>query len=143
MKKSLRNKALRSVDRLITGTYKDQLWYVPGGWYATIYPVYDGYKPLKSQIVSDAKPDMTAIIEKISDMVTATEFNRLTEDGIEFVTLNTIDRFKPLKVNAIYYDLLKDLHPDAEIKISSMSMFDPIGFYENDQLVALLMPLKS
>jgi hypothetical protein len=29
------------------------------------------------------------------------------------------------------------------IKISSMSMFDPIGFYEKDQLVALLMPLKS
>jgi len=140
MKKALRNKALRSADRLITGIYKDQKWYIPGGWYATIYPLYDGYKPLKSQIYPEGQPDMAAIIEGLSNMDKATEFDH--DQDPEAVYIRTIDMFAGIKVNALYFELLKDLHPDAEIRISEQDKFAPVGFYEGSKPVALLMPLK-
>jgi hypothetical protein len=149
MRKSLRNQALRGIDRLITGTHNGENWYVPGGWYATKFPVYDGYKVLKSQIVSEAKPDMGAIIDKLPQMVKATEFERGTdqperswEKPFDYVNIRTIDMYDPSKVNALYFDFLKDLHPDAEIRISEQDKYAPVCFYEGSELVALLMPLK-
>ena len=149
MRKSLRNKAMRGIDRLITGTYGEQKWYVLGGWFATTYPIYDGYKVLKSQLVSEAQPDMSAIIDKLPVMVKATEFEHGTDepqqswqDPFDYVNIRTIDMFYPSKVNALYFELLKDLHPDAEIRVSEQDKFAPVGFYEGSKLVALLMPLR-
>lgn len=150
MRKSLRNKALRSVDRLITGTYGEQKWFVPGGWYATTYPIYDDYKVLKSQLISDAKPDMASIIDNLPKMVKATEFERGTDepaqswqDSFDYVNIRTIDMFQPSKVNALYFDFLKDLHLNAEIRISEDNKYAPVGFYEGSELVALLMPVRA
>ncbi len=140
MRKSLRNKALKEADRLITGTYGDQLWFAPGGWYATIYPVYEGYRVLKSQIVLSAKPNMTAIIDNLPKMTKATEFDHNQDP--EAVYIRTVDMVNGIKVNALYFELLKDLHPDAEIRVSEQDKFAPVGFYEGSKLVALLMPLR-
>ena len=142
MKKSLRNKALREADRLITGTYNGEDWAVPGGWYATKYPIYEGYRVLKRQSVPDIKPDMSRIIDNLSKLETATEFERKNEDGFEAVYIRTTNMFSGAKVNALYYDLLKDLHPDAEIRVSPENKFAPVAFYEDQKIVALLMPLK-
>lgn len=140
MRKSLRNKALREADRLITGTYNDQKWFTPGGWYATIYPVYEGYRVLKDQTVSTAEPNMAPIIDNLPKMTKATEFDH--DQDPEAVYIRTIDMFAGIKVNALYFELLKDLHPDAEIRISEQDKFAPVGFYEGSKLVALLMPLR-
>lgn len=140
MKKSLRNKALREADRLITGTYGDQEWYTPGGWYATVYPIYEGYKVLNRQLVSSGKPDITPIINKLPVMVKATEFDY--EQDPEAVFIRTIDMFNGIKVNALYLEFLKDIHPQAEIRISEQDLYAPVAFYENGELVALLMPMK-
>ncbi len=140
MRKLLRDKALKEADRLVTGTYGDQLWFAPGGWYATIYPVYEGYQVLKRQIVSEAKPDMAAIIDNLPKMTKATEFDH--DQDPDAVYIRTIDMFAGIKVNALYFELLKDLHPDAEIRVSEQDKFAPVGFYEGSKLVALLMPLR-
>lgn len=140
MRKSLRNKALRDVDRLITGTYKDQTWYVPGGWYATTYPVYEGYRVLKDQTVMEAHPDMAPIIDNLPKMTRATEFDY--DQDPEAVYIRTVDMFDGIKVNALYLELLKDLHPDADIRVSENEKYAPVGFYEGSELVALLMPLR-
>ena len=145
MRKLLRYQALRGVDRLITGTLGDQKWYVPGGWFATTHPIYDGYRVLKSQMSPDecGHPDMTAIVTGLSVQKHATERQRLTEGDAEFMTLRTIDEFTPRKVSALYFDFLTDIHPDAEIRVSENEKFAPVGFYENNNLVALLMPVKG
>lgn len=64
MNKTLRNKALRDVNRLITATLNGEDWAAPDGHFAIAYPIYDGYRVKKSQrepYISH-KPDLAPLL---------------------------------------------------------------------------------
>ena len=149
MNKTLRNRALRNSYRLITGDMNGENWSTPDGHFAVAHPIYDGYRMKKSQTVPDVKPDMTKALamHKQSDYTTVdtVEFLPTGIDGVS----NSYDVYRFTSgdnywdVNADYYNLIKDIYPehDARVEVSGWN-YAPIEIYQDNVLVAVLMPLK-
>lgn len=137
MKKSLRNKALRDVVRLINGDYNGVEWCVPDGHFAIDYPIYDGYKAKKYQWYTENKPDMLKVLPKGVEYVQAEDVKEVSEFAHEI-------RYKEYSwiVNSDYLNLIKDIYPDVKFFVDASGYnFTPIEFRTN-KLNGVIMPLK-
>lgn len=141
MKKSLRNKVLQNSYKLITCELNGEDWYSPDGYFATAYPIFDGYKVKKSQrIISGAKkPSLTSILNH-SDYALA-EFETKKD---EYIILSSTAEDMTYMVNASYYDFLKSLYPNA-LPFTAINghWSTPVELHDNGVLVAVISPCKQ
>lgn len=141
MNKTLRNKALRGINRLIISTINGEDWATPDGYFATAYPIYDGYRVKKHQSEwTGPKPDLGKVLAHNSLYTQAGAIERIKpDDDIEHIQITT--EGKTLKVNAVYWDLLLNIYPDAVAYIADR--YAPVELKQDDTLVAVIMPLKK
>lgn len=139
--KTLRNKALSGCTRLITAVDSNtgQEWYCPDGYFATTFNIYDGYKQKKDQRVVENKPKMEFILDKLTTTPVKAKAGATDENNI--VQLNYGDT-KTL-VNNTYLELLNKLHDSPGLWIDVNDKFAPVQVIKNNELVALIMPLKQ
>lgn len=146
MNKTLRNKALKDVNRLITATLNGENWAAPDGYFAVAYNIYDGYKVKKDQYIPDGKPDLNAVLASNSEYVGAdvVDFLPTGIDGTNRPDVNRItsgDNY--WDVNADYYNLIKNIYPDAKLYVDKTGYnFTPVEVKQDNTLVAVIMPLK-
>ena len=138
MNKTIRNKALREVGRLITGEYNGQDWYCPDGYIATTEPIYKDYKLKKDQYYPKDKPQMSVIFERLSTQYkTATDFQKAPPE------INTVQLSYGnigVLVNTAFFELFENLGAD---KFDIADKLDPVKVYKNNKLIGLIMPLRS
>jgi len=138
MKKSIINKALRDLNRLITGEYNGQDWYCPGGYFATTEPIYKDYKLKKDQYYIEQKPKLDEIFERLSDQYsTATDFQTAPP---ELNTTQLVYGNTGVLVNTAYFELFEDLGAD---RFDIADKLDPVKVYKSNKLIGLIMPLRS
>lgn len=135
MNKTIRNKALKEVVRLITVTYKGAEWACPQGHFATSAPIYDGYRVKKGQIIETIRPDL----EKVLVASSAYEPADIGEHDPDTNTIRVGDVY----MNFDYFNLLMDLHPDATPYVNNDYKLSPVEIREDGKLVAVIMPLRS
>ena len=142
--KSIRNKALRNIDRLMVADYRGQSWDCPGGYFATSKPIYEGYRTKKSQIVYDygnqPKPNLGYVVDNQGDQSIKVD-HRAVDDMYTEVTAPGLDY--TIRFYSDYFNLLLALHPNATLYVSSGNNMSPVFFKEADKLVAIIMPVKS
>lgn len=136
MNKTIRNNALREVSRLITGEYNGQEWYCPDGYIATTEPIYEGYKIKKNQTIPDQKPKLDVIFERIKDRKYYKTTNQ--PDNGNTLLLNSVNTEL---IDSRYFELMQTLGAD-NYEISDRHL-DPVKVYKNNQLIGLVMPLRS
>lgn len=142
MNKTIRNKALKDANRLITADMNGEDWACPDGHFATAYPIYDGYKMKKSQRVPyvDYKPDLAAILPT-GEYTEAKYAGRDENDCAQIMNIATGQIYS---VNGDFYNLLTNIYPRAVLKvITNGDKFAPIEMHDNEILVAVVMPLKA
>lgn len=135
--KTLRNKVLRSANRLIACTYHGQTWSAPGGYFAVNFDIYKDMT-IRSYHY-DARPSGTPDLGKILDGIKIS-YKETKESGRDDI-VHLTDGKTTLKVNAEYYDFLRTLYPNTVMRMAGC--YDPIRFEDNNNLVAVLMPLKG
>jgi hypothetical protein len=142
MNKTLRNKVLKNASRLITCELNNEDWYSPDGYFATAYPIFDDYKFKKNKVVigdNNQKPSLTAML-KHADYALA-EFE--THNG-DIVTLSSTADDMQYNVNALYYDFLKHLYPNAlPFTAIGGQWHTPVELHDNGVLVAVISPIKQ
>lgn len=138
--KTLRNIALKDAERLIKCDYNGAEWYTDG-YFATAYPIFDGYRMRKDQTMIDQKPDLEKVIPR-NDTVPATVVQR---DENDFVSLCADGETAPvIRVQGRFYDLLMALYPAASVQVDADGyQYAPVKMFDNDKLVAVIMPLKT
>lgn len=141
MKKSLRNKVLRNSYELITCELNGKDWYSPDGYFATAYPIFDGYRVKKSQtVISPAKKLSLTSILKHSDYALA-EFETRKDD---YIILSSTADDMTFMVDAFYYDFLKSLYPNAlPFTAINGDWKTPVELHDNGVLVAVIMPCRQ
>lgn len=146
MNKTLRNKALRDVNRLITATLNGEDWCTPDGHFAIAYPIYEGYRVKKDQTIPDIKPDLSAVLANNSEYVGADVVDFLPT-GIDGTNRPDVYRITSgdhhWDVNVDYYDLIKNIYPDHTVHVDKTGYnYTPIEVKQDNTLVAVIMPLK-
>ena len=136
MNKTIRNKALRDVSRLITGEYNGQEWYCPDGYFATTEPIYKDYKLKKSQEIPSQKPRLDIIFDRIINQKYTSVKSIVVADNTALVNEHNTEL-----VNSVYLELMQALGAD-NYEISDRHL-DPVKVYKNNQLIGLVMPLRS
>lgn len=138
MNKTLRNRALKNSSQLITAELNGEAWPAPDGYFATAYPIYDGYTVKKSQQVQNRRPNLGRILPKCN----YTEVELLTED-VATITV-TAGELRSYTIQRVYYELLMSIYPTAIAKIAtSGDKYAPVELHDNNTLVAVIMPLRS
>ena len=139
--KTIRNNTLRGATKLITAVEEDGTkWFTPDGYFATKFDIFSDYKVKKEQIVPDQNPKMSFILDRLpSDYIKAS--NRGLEDGTEFVRIQGGQYWS--LVNPLYLQLLQKLYPESELQIAKDERgLSPVKIVNNNELVALIMPVK-
>ena len=131
MKKSIRNRALGNVDRLITCEYKNERWECGGGHFAIKYPIFEGYRTRKGQTVLEPVVSLDPILRDTPFMKPVTDIDA----SGDYV------RAGEVALNKDYYELVRDIYPDAEIRTDGGKLSQAI-FYEDGAPVAVIMPIK-
>lgn len=143
MQKTLRNKVLKDVSRLIKCDFNGKTWCSPDGYFATSYPIYDGYKVKKSQYVPEVRPLLHKIISNSGE--TLAEFEHETLEGYTDISSTATD--VTYRINSEYYTFLKQLHPKALPYIATNgNKYEPVRLYEVGKhmtVVAFIMPVKQ
>ena len=139
MNKTIRNKALKDANRLITATLNGEDWACPDGHFAIAYPIYEGYKIKKSQDVPYNKPELARILP--TGTYTAID-DVVDYDDVDKIEL--VKNYDKWSVNKVYYDLIKSIYPAATARVDASGYhLAPIMFYVDDTFVAVLMPLRK
>lgn len=146
MNKTLRNKALKNIDRLITSELNGEDWACPDGHFAIAYQIYDGYRVKKDQRVPDIKPDLSKVLDYDSKYIQADNIDFLPT-GIDGTNRTDVYRFESTNgywdINADYYNLVMNIYPGAKFYVDETGYnFTPIEVKQDDVLVAVIMPLK-
>lgn len=145
MNKTIRNNALRDATRLIVAEYNGQDWYTDT-YFATKYNIFEGYKQKKSQelhangVNGNGKPKLKTIIENGNSYAPA----KATEQAPainEVMSTKLETRKNTEKIQTIYYKLMQTLGAD-KFEVSERHL-DPVRVYKNNQLIGVVMPLRS
>lgn len=139
--KTIRNQALRGATKLITGVEQDGTkWFTPDGYFATKFDIFSDYKVKKEQIIPEQNPKMEFILDNLpSEYIKAS--NRGLEDGTEFVRIQGGQYWS--LINPLYLQLLQKIYPESELQIAKDERgLSPIKLVNNNELVALIMPVK-
>jgi hypothetical protein len=143
MQKTLRNKVLKDVTRLIKCDFNGETWCSPDGIFATSYPIYDGYRIKKSQYAPEGRPLLHKIISNSAETLAEFEHEKLEH----YIDLSSTGTDLTYRINSEYYTFLKQLHPKALPYIATNGdKYEPVRLYEVDKymtLVALIMPIKQ
>lgn len=144
MNKTLRNRALKDAVKLITVDMNGEDWACPDGFFATAYPIYEGYRVKKDQRVHDQKPDLAKILPT-GDYALAETVERIEiEGGYNQVKITSTATERAYLVNADYWDLLTNIYPNAlPFVITTGDRFAPVELHDNGTLIAVIMPLKG
>jgi hypothetical protein len=138
--KTLRNKALKNSTKLITATFHGENWPAPDGHFATAYPIYDGYKIKRDQHIHDGTP----VLDNIIDSVKLAAVTTVKREGDNYKLYADSETAPVYEVQAVLYDLLTTLYPNAVAKLpDDGKRYAPVELYDNNTLVAVIMPLKS
>jgi len=140
MNKTLRNKALKNASRLITADMNGEDWCAPDGYFATAYPIYDGYKVKKDQTLLEGKPLLHKILPTCA--YSLAEYEKTIIDGYtDFSGTGTDISYR---VDNDYYHFLKHLYPEALPFIANDgNKYAPIELINDGALVAVIMPVKQ
>lgn len=146
MNKTIRNNALRDSDRLIVADYNGQNWYTDT-YFATKYNVFDGYKQKKSQTLytngqnNTGKPKLDTIIEnnRVYKQAKVTEQPPVDNEVMTTVVFNSENSEK---IQTIYYRLMQTLGADR-FEITTDTRLNPIKVYKQNELIGVVMPLRS
>lgn len=140
MNKTLRNKALRDASRLIQADFNGETWCAPDGYFATAYPIYEGYRVKKDQTVPDGKPDLARILTKPDYTRARVTLSDIEGDYVN-VTSKGIDTI--FTINKTYYKFLKSIYPESDVYIASDGdKYAPVELKSDGVLVAVIMPIK-
>lgn len=147
MNKTIRNTALRDSNKLIVADYNGQDWYTDT-YFATKYNVFEGYKQKKSQTLytngqnnDGKKPQLKTIIENGNTYATATATEQPPKDNEVMTTLLKTDNNSE-KIQTIYFRLMQTLGADRFEVARNVSLY-PVRAYKNNQLIGVVMPLRS
>lgn len=142
--KMLRNRALRDATRFVTGNDRKTAWYSDTN-FATVYPIFDGYKLTKNQTMLDTHPDFSKVFEmhntgildfaKIIDTGESTQYGESTIAKVE--TENGA-----CYVNKKYVDLLESIYPDGLWQHNGHKL-SPATIWNDGELVGVIMPLRT
>jgi len=147
MNKTLRNKALKNVDRLIIADMNGDKWCAPDGYFATAHDIYAGYRIKKSQHIPEMAPDLQKILpsteyvkaKKVEFLPTAINGVSTGRYSYDIYRINDC-----IDINAVYYDLIMSIYPDAKIHVDKSDYrLAPVKLYQDKTLVAVIMPLKG
>lgn len=140
MNKTLRNKVLKNVNRLITAEFNGENWVAPDGYFATAYPIYEGYRVKKDQTIPEFKPDLNKVLPT-SKYKQAKKVEKSTLGDYIDISINDDDIYT---VNADYYTFLKGIYPDARVYVDTTgNKYSPVFLKIDDVLVAVIMPIKK
>lgn len=135
-------KLLSNTDRFIIGDYNGQKWQCPDAYIAVKTDIYGQYKPKKSQ-------DVNAFADASKQPKMDTIFNRSGEYAVAHVS-NTDDTTVTLTagdtnvlVNKQYYEFMQVLYPDTVLMVDTGFKYSPVRVIENNEPVALIMPLHG
>ena len=145
MNKTLRNKTLKDMHRLITVDMNGEDWYAPDGYFATAYPIYDGYRVKKDQELPTQKPLLHKILSS-QPHVPADSVKLIAGDTNQFgYDVYEVKRGEnTLYIQAVFYDLIKNIYSNHTVHIEeSAYKYAPIEIKQNNVLVAVIMPLKG
>lgn len=142
-----RNKALQEEWRLITAKEEDGTeWYAPDGHFATTYPIYDGYRVKKGQLVPEGHPNMTVILNELAkdEYLPAQATKGGTDNqGTEYWVIADDTGYVSERVAHRYYDLVRTLYPTGELSVNNNRPLRAVKCTVDGELVALLMPMKK
>src|SRR5688572_5891623 len=88
MYKSIRNKALKDCNRLITAIDGNTgtKWFCPDGWFATTIDIYSDYRVKKDQEVPSMNPKFEYILDRLTKTPTKALAGSPDENGFTFVS---------------------------------------------------------
>lgn len=144
--KTDRNTILRDVSRLMTADFNGESWACPDAYFATAYPIYEGYKVKKEQTIPDVKPPLHQALANYKTYELPTGVKRgkrdeWREDSPQVITFTRGDY--SFTVNADYYDFLMSLYPKAQAKVCIDGYrIAPVELHSEGALVAVIMPLN-
>lgn len=147
MNKTIRNNALRDSYKLIVADYNGQNWYTDT-YFATKYNVFEGYRQKKSQELytngtnnDGNKPKLKTIIEnnRVYKQAKATEQPPVDNEVMTTVVFNSENSEK---IQTIYYRLMQTLGADR-FEITTDTRLNPIKVYKQNELIGVVMPLRS
>jgi hypothetical protein len=144
MNKTLRNKALACTSRLITGDMDGSDWACPD-YFATAFPIYDGYKPRKYHTVPDMKPLLHKLMPECEYIPVDNITEKRNKEEMQQVVFSSNKIGIPsYTVQAIFYDLLINIYPNAVVKLpGDGNKYAPVKLFDDNKLVGLIMPLKA
>lgn len=148
--KTERNKILKNTNRLIVADMNGENWACPDAYFATAYPIYDGYKVKKDQLEwgTQAKPKLHEVLKQFTNYIEPDKTERVKRDGRsvdggEVVRLSWSGDYS-FDVNSEYYDFLMGLYPQAVVKICiDGGTVAPVELHNDGALVAVIMPVRS
>ncbi len=134
MNKRIRDRAISSSPTVLTATYKGEDWYTDS-FMATKYPILEGYTPRKHQIDTTEKPELDTIIDDGREYSLA-EFEETNED------VTSVRGWSNIKLATRYINLIKNIYPSALPFITTDGSLAPVKFYNGEELVAVVMPIR-
>lgn len=134
MNKRIRDRAISSSPTVLTATYKGEDWYTDS-FMATKYPILDGYTPRKHQVDLTRKPELDTIIDDGREYSLA-EFEDTNED------VTSVRGWSNIKLATRYINLIKNIYPSALPFITTDRSLAPVKFYNGEELVAVVMPIR-
>lgn len=143
--KTDRNRILRDINRLIIADMNGETWACPDAYFATAYPIYNGYKVKKDQTdwAGKDRPKLHEVLKQFVNYIEPDKVERVTSHGLERVRLAWADTVE-LEVNAQYYDFLMGLYPGAVAKVCIDGVkYAPVEIHSDGALVGVIMPLNK
>ena len=135
MNKRIRDRAISSSPTVLTATYKGEDWYTDS-FIATKYPILEGYTPRKHQIDTTEKPELDTIIDDGREYSLA-EFEDTNED------VTSVRGWSNIKLATRYINLIKNIYPSVLPFITTDGSLAPVKFYNGEELVAVVMPIRG
>lgn len=135
MNKRIRDRAISSSPTVLTATYKGEDWYTDS-FMATKYPILDGYTPRKHQVDLTEKPELDTIIDDGREYSLA-EFEETNED------ITSVRGWSNIKLATRYINLIKNIYPSVLPFITTDGSLAPVKFYNGEELVAVVMPIRG
>lgn len=135
MNKRIRDRAISSSPTVLTATYKGEDWYTDS-FMATKYPILDGYTPRKHQVDLTEKPELDTIIDDGREYSLA-EFEDTNED------VTSVRGWSNIKLATRYINLIKNIYPSVLPFITTDGSLAPVKFYNGEELVAVVMPIRG
>jgi len=141
---------LKDTKKFVIGDYNGQKWYCPDGYIATTDDIYSQYKPKKSQLDNfkqfehvNNQPKLEGIFDRINqgDYVPVTNTTNIINTCYTELS-GGIDGVEE-KVNTTYLKFMQVLYPEAHFEIDSTYKYSPVKVVENNQTVALIMPVRD